>query len=78
MAPGGSRRASHGVARVAPWLGVIVVAAAWDVLGIDTGPHEYHLTISALSSLTAPSNTLLLLVWMTVGIGYAAAGRGRR
>jgi hypothetical protein len=67
---GGGRMALRGVA---PWLGVIVVAATWDVLGIDTGPHEYHLTISALSQAYRPLNALLLLVWMTVGIGYAAA-----
>jgi hypothetical protein len=67
---GGGRKAWRGVA---PWLGVIVVAAAWDVLGIDTGPHEYHLTISALSQAYRPLNALLLLVWMTVGIGYAVA-----
>ncbi len=29
----------------APWLALIMVAAAWDVLGIDTGTHEAHLTI---------------------------------
>jgi hypothetical protein len=67
---GGGRMASRGVA---PWLGVIVVAAAWDVLGIDTGPHEYHLTISALSQAYRPLNALLLLVWTASGIGYAAA-----
>jgi hypothetical protein len=67
---GGGRMALRGVA---PWLAVIVVAAAWDVLGIDTGPHEYHLTVSALSQAYRPLNALLLLVWMTVGIGYAAA-----
>ena len=54
-------------------MGVIIVAAAWDALGIDTGPHEYHLTISALSQAYRPLNALLLLVWMLVGIGYAAA-----
>jgi hypothetical protein len=31
---GGGRAAWRGVS---PWLGVIVVAAAWDALGIDTG-----------------------------------------
>jgi hypothetical protein len=67
---GGGRGALRGVA---PWLGVIVVGGAWDVLGIDTGPHEYHLTISALSQAFRPLNALLLLVWMLVGIGYAAA-----
>ena len=67
---GGGRRALLGVA---PWLVVIVVAAAWDVLGIDTGTNEAHLTISALSQSYRPLNALLLLVWMLVGIGYAAA-----
>jgi hypothetical protein len=67
---GGSRLALRGVA---PWLILIALGAAWDVLGIDTGPHEYHLTISALSQAFRPLNALLLLVWMLVGIGYAAA-----
>ncbi len=67
---GGGRSALHGVA---PWLVVVVVAAAWDALGIDTGPHEYHLTISALSQVYRALDALLLLVWMLVGIGYAAA-----
>jgi hypothetical protein len=67
---GGGRLALRGVA---PWLIVIALAAAWDVLGIDTGPHEYHLTISALSQAFRPLNALLLFVWMFVGIGYAAA-----
>ena len=67
---GGARLAVRGVV---PWLVVIVAAAAWDALGIDTGPHEYHLTISALSQTYRPLNALLLLVWMSAGIGYAAA-----
>ena len=67
---GGGRLALRGIAA---WLGVIVLAVAWDVLGIDTGPHEYHLTISALSEAYRPLNALLLLLWMLVGIGYAAA-----
>jgi len=67
---GGSAEALRGVA---PWLAVIVVAAAWDALGIDTGAHAYHLTISALSQAYRALNALLLLVWLFVGIGYAAA-----
>jgi hypothetical protein len=67
---GGGGRALVGVA---PWLVVIAVAAAWEVLGIDTGAHAAHLTISALSQAFRPLNALLLLVWMLVGIGYAAA-----
>ncbi|HWD56359.1 MAG TPA: hypothetical protein VG346_14630 [Acidimicrobiales bacterium] len=58
---------------MAPWLVLIALATAWDVLGIDTGPHSSHLTISALSQAFRPLNALLLLVWMLVGIGYAAA-----
>jgi hypothetical protein len=67
---GGGGEAWRGVA---PWLLVIVVAAVWDGLGNDTGPHEYHLTISALSQTYRALNALLLLVWMSVAIGYAAA-----
>ncbi len=67
---GGSRLALQGVA---PWLVLFLVALAWDVLGIDTGPHQYHLTISALAQAYRPLNAALLLVWMLVGIGYEAA-----
>ena len=55
-----------------PWI-LSAVVLAWDVLGLDTGPHEYHLTISALAQAYRPLNAALLLVWMLVGIGYAAA-----
>jgi hypothetical protein len=58
---------------VAPWLALIVVVLAWEVLGIDTGPHQYHLTISALAQAYRPLNAALLLVWVLVGIGYEAA-----
>jgi hypothetical protein len=67
---GGSRRALMGVA---PWLGLLVVAVAWDVLGLDSGPHQYHLTISALSQAYRPLNAGLLLLWMLVGVGYELA-----
>ncbi len=50
-----------------------MVALAWDVLGIDTGPHQYHLTISALAQAYRPLNAALLLVWVLVGIGYEVA-----
>jgi hypothetical protein len=67
---GGGRRALGGLA---PWLVLIVVALAWDLLGIDTGRHEAHLTISALAQAYRPLNAALLLVWMLVGVGYEAA-----
>ena len=74
---GGSGPALRGVA---PWLILIVVLLAWEILGIDTGPHQYHLTISALAQAYRPLNAGLLLVWVLVGIGYEAArvrGTGR-
>ena len=67
---GGSGPALSGVA---PWLVLIVVLLAWEILGIDTGPHQYHLTISALAQAYRPLNAGLLLVWVLVGIGYEAA-----
>jgi len=67
---GGPRRALRGVA---PWLVLFTVALAWDVLGIDTGPHRYHLTISALAQAYRPLNAGLLLFWVLVGVGYEAA-----
>ncbi len=57
----------------APWLVIFVAAAAWDVLGIDTGSHQAHLTISALAQAYRPLNATLLLVWILVGVGYGAA-----
>jgi hypothetical protein len=67
---GGSRPAFSGVA---PWLVLIAVVLAWEILSIDTGPHRYHLTISALAQAYRPLNAGLLLVWVLVGIGYEAA-----
>lgn len=67
---GGGRRALAGVA---PWLVLVVVALAWDILGLDTPPDQYHLTISALSQAYRPLNAGLLLLWILVGVGYEAA-----
>jgi hypothetical protein len=67
---GGPRLALRGVA---PWLALIAVVVAWEVLGIDTGPDQYHLTISALAQAYRPLNAALLLVWALVGVGYEAA-----
>jgi hypothetical protein len=67
---GGGRLALRGLA---PWIVLFAVALTWDVLGLDTGPHAYHLTISALAQAYRPLNAALLLVWMLVGIGYSAA-----
>jgi hypothetical protein len=48
------------------------VALVWELLGIDTGPHEPHLTISALAQAFRALNAALLLVWMLTGLGYRA------
>ena len=67
---GGSGPALRGVG---PWIVLFLAALAWDVLGIDTGPHQYHLTISALAQAYRPLNAALLLDWMLAGVGYEAA-----
>ena len=59
--------------RVMPWLILVLVAVAWDVLGIDTGPHQYHLTISALAQAYRPLNAALVLFWILAGVGYEMA-----
>jgi hypothetical protein len=56
-----------------PWLGLIVVVVAWEALGIDTGPHQAHLTISALSQAFRALNAALLAFWILVGWGYGWA-----
>jgi hypothetical protein len=58
---------------VSLWLGLSLVVLAWEILGIDTGRHEAHLTISALTQAFRPLNAAMLLVWMVVGLGYGAA-----
>ena len=67
---GGNGPALRGVT---PWLVLVVVVVAWEILGIDTGPHQYHLTISALAQAYRPLTAGLLLVWGVVGVGYEAA-----
>jgi hypothetical protein len=67
---GGGRRALLGIA---PWLAITLVVVVWEALGIDTGTHEPHLTISALAQAFRPLDAALLLVWILVGIGYGAA-----
>jgi hypothetical protein len=57
----------------APWLGLVLIALAWDILALDTPPNRYHLTISALSQAYRALNAVLLLVWLGVGVGYGVA-----
>jgi hypothetical protein len=66
---GGGLKALLGVA---PWVGLLVVAVAWDVLALDTPPRQYHLTISALSQAYRPLDAALLFMWLGIGVGYGA------
>lgn len=52
------------------WLALAVAVLVWELLGIDTGTHRPHLTISALTLVYRPLDAAMLLVWMLVGIGY--------
>jgi hypothetical protein len=67
---GGWRRALLGVA---PWLVLVTVAAAWDVLGLATPSTQPHLTISALSQAYRTLNAVVLLIWIGAGVGYGVA-----
>ncbi len=57
----------------APWLALALIVVVWEILGIDTGPHEAHLTISALAQAFRPLNAALLMAWILVGVGYGVA-----
>jgi hypothetical protein len=67
------RDATHALQGVSPWLALALVVTIWEVLGIDTGPHEPHLTVSALAQAYRPFAAALLLIWMLVGLGYGVA-----
>jgi hypothetical protein len=56
-----------------PWLVLALVAIVWEALGIDTGRHVPHLTVSALAAVYRPFNAALWLVWITVGLAYGVA-----
>lgn len=68
--PGPGRAAAPAWAGASPWVVLAGVVAAWDVLALDTGAHDAHLTISALTQAFRPLNAAMLLVWMAVGLGY--------
>jgi hypothetical protein len=67
---GGTRRALAGTA---PWLALAVAILAWEIGGIDTGVHEPHLTLSALSLALRPVRAGALAVWMGVAVCFAVA-----
>jgi hypothetical protein len=53
-----------------PWTVLFVVVLAWEILGIDTGRHAPHLTVSALAQVYRPLNAILWLVWLFVGFAF--------
>jgi hypothetical protein len=59
-----------------PWLVLVSVVAVWEALGIATGPHRAHLTISALAQAFRPLDAATLAVWMLVGLAYGFARWG--
>ncbi|MCU4186708.1 hypothetical protein K6U06_20255 [Acidiferrimicrobium sp. IK] len=67
---GGARRALVGTS---PWIGICLAVLAWEILGIDTGSAQPHLTISALTRAYRALHAAMLLVWIGVGVGYGAA-----
>ena len=54
-------------------MALVVVILAWEVLGLDTGTHQPHLTISALSQAYRALHAALLLIWILVGLCYGVA-----
>lgn len=56
-----------------PWTGLVLAAATWEALGIATGTHVPHLTVSALAKRYRPLDAVALLVWIGVGVVYGVA-----
>ncbi|MHB1508803.1 MAG: hypothetical protein ACYCST_13245 [Acidimicrobiales bacterium] len=76
VGPGNPVGVSTALVRLSPWLLLALAILTWEALGIDTGTHAPHLTISALSQTFRALHAALLAVWMAVGIGYAIATAG--
>lgn len=68
--PDGAREPPEGslLRRTWPWLVLTAVVVVWEALGIATGPHQPHLTISALAQAFRPVHAALLATWMGVGL----------
>lgn len=58
---------------LSPWILLCVLILAWEILGIDTGRHTPHLTISALSQDFRPVHAAMLAVWIATGVAYGVA-----
>ncbi len=63
---------------VAIWVGILVVAAAWDVCGLLTPPDKNHLTLSALELAYRPLHSLMFVYWLFAGWVLASTPLRRR
>lgn len=60
------------------WLVVVILAAAWDVLGLLTPQDQHHLTLSALELAYRPLHALLFALWLYGGWLLASLPVARR
>lgn len=58
---------------LALWLGVVGVAATWDVLALLTPPDRHHLTLSALSLAYRAFHVVVFACWVAIGAVLVAA-----
>jgi hypothetical protein len=58
---------------LALWLGVVGVAATWDVLALLTPPDRHHLTLSALTLAYRAFHVIVFTCWVAVGGVLVAA-----
>lgn len=70
--PGGRGR-NGGLRAYGPWIALILAAATWEALGIDTGRRTPHLTISALALAFRSLDAALFFVWVIAGLGFGLA-----
>lgn len=61
-----------------PWAVLLVVVVVWEILGIDTGPHQPHLTLSALTLAFRGMRAATLAVWIGLGVVFAVVRRHAR
>ncbi|MDA8274258.1 MAG: hypothetical protein M0029_02630 [Actinomycetota bacterium] len=63
---------------LALWLGVVGVAATWDVLALLTPPDRHHLTLSALTLAYRAFHVVVFAFWVAIGGVLVAAPLRRR
>ncbi|MDA8072405.1 MAG: hypothetical protein M0Z82_12610 [Actinomycetota bacterium] len=71
-APAGADDRRSVLRGMAPWLVLALVVVTWEALGIDTGRHQPHLTLSALVLAFRAMRAATLAVWTGLGLGFVA------